>query len=593
MKTLRRNIRFFSLLLAIAFLFGCGTGETGGSKDTGGSVTIQSQSFPEIQGMVSKVVAYLEEVVAGFSCPLTVDSDTTLSGQCSGIPNGTHTYTLKYVHTDTGAILATTLVAATMEQGQNHELSFPALSKNYDDDGDGYTNIVELVNGSNPKDNNSVPSSIDNTPPATPGLLSPTAGSSTSDNTPAFDWSDVTDPSVVSYEIQVDNSSDFSSQVEINQVGLTVSNYTSTTSLSDGTYYWRVRARDGSSNVASDGYPGNPSAWSAPWIITINTGNFPSAPTGVTANAGDGQATISWNTVSGATSYNIYWSTTSGVTKTTGTKITGTISPYTHTGLTNGTTYYYVITAVNSYGESSESSPSVSATPQAVSTSGLIAYYPFSGNANDASGNGYNGTVNGAALTADRFGNANSAYSFNGTNNYISLSNTSALNFTSGGFSLAAWVNFTADNNDVMIIAKHIPYYGNGYFLGVGHTGYPSNVFNFFVDSDIRLKTAETYNDGKWHFVAGVYDGTTQYLYVDGVLKGSQQRTYSNTNNIDITIGGLVGNSYFNGLIDDVRIYSRAISDSEIQTIINSDTAYPSAPVGITTTAGDAQATIS
>jgi hypothetical protein len=59
---------------------------------------------------------------------------------------------------------------------------------------------------------------------------------------------------------------------------------------------------------------------------------------------------------------NIYWSTTSGVTKTTGTKITGATSPYTHTGLTNGTTYYYVVTAVNSYGESSESSQ-VSGTP--------------------------------------------------------------------------------------------------------------------------------------------------------------------------------------------------------------------------------------
>ena len=52
-------------------------------------------------------------------------------------------------------------------------------------------------------------------------------------------------------------------------------------------------------------------------------------------------------------------------------------------------------------------------------TNGLIAYYPFNGNANDASGNGNNGTVYGATLTADRFGNPNSAYYFNGTNNYI------------------------------------------------------------------------------------------------------------------------------------------------------------------------------
>src|SRR3989338_7004205 len=85
------------------------------------------------------------------------------------------------------------------------------------------------------------------------------------------------------------------------------------------------------------------------------TGTAPSAPTGVTVTAGNRQVSISWTAVSGAT-YNIYWLATSGVTKTTGTKITGASSPYTHTGLTNGTTYYYVVTAVDNNGESSESS---------------------------------------------------------------------------------------------------------------------------------------------------------------------------------------------------------------------------------------------
>jgi Tol biopolymer transport system component len=92
------------------------------------------------------------------------------------------------------------------------------------------------------------------------------------------------------------------------------------------------------------------------------TPGVPSASTGVEATASDGQVTISWGAVSGATSYNIYYSTTSGVTKTTGTKITGVTSPYTHTGLTNGMTYYYFVTAVNSSGESVESAH-VSATP--------------------------------------------------------------------------------------------------------------------------------------------------------------------------------------------------------------------------------------
>jgi uncharacterized delta-60 repeat protein len=90
----------------------------------------------------------------------------------------------------------------------------------------------------------------------------------------------------------------------------------------------------------------------------------PLAPSGVSATAGNAQVTISWGAVSGATSYNLYFGTTTGVTKTTGTKVAGVTSPSTHTGLTNGTTYFYVVTAANAAGESAESAQ-VSATPVA------------------------------------------------------------------------------------------------------------------------------------------------------------------------------------------------------------------------------------
>lgn len=92
-------------------------------------------------------------------------------------------------------------------------------------------------------------------------------------------------------------------------------------------------------------------------------------PVGVTANPGNGQANILWTAVTGATSYNIYYSTTSGVTPANGIRITGLTSPsFTHTNLVNGTTYYYVVTAVNS-GNATESTPSVqvSVTPAASS----------------------------------------------------------------------------------------------------------------------------------------------------------------------------------------------------------------------------------
>ena len=89
---------------------------------------------------------------------------------------------------------------------------------------------------------------------------------------------------------------------------------------------------------------------SSPTVSTV-----PAIPIGITAAGGTQQVTISWPTTSGATSYNVYYSTTAGVTISNGTKITGATSPYTQTGLLGGTTYYYIVTAVNSVGESTAS----------------------------------------------------------------------------------------------------------------------------------------------------------------------------------------------------------------------------------------------
>ena len=76
----------------------------------------------------------------------------------------------------------------------------------------------------------------------------------------------------------------------------------------------------------------------------------------------------------------------------------------------------------------------------ASSSYALVAYYPFQGNADDMSGNGHTGTVFGAVLTADRFGNPNSAYSFDGSNDYILVPNAADLNIT-GSLTLAAWIS--------------------------------------------------------------------------------------------------------------------------------------------------------
>ena len=95
-----------------------------------------------------------------------------------------------------------------------------------------------------------------------------------------------------------------------------------------------------------------------------DTNKITDPPTGVLLTEGNGQITITWTTVAGADSYNIYYDTSPGVTKTSN-KISDVTAPYTHTGLINGTVYYYIVTAVNTAGESDPSSE-ISATPTPV-----------------------------------------------------------------------------------------------------------------------------------------------------------------------------------------------------------------------------------
>ena len=82
----------------------------------------------------------------------------------------------------------------------------------------------------------------------------------------------------------------------------------------------------------------------------------PATPATISVESGDAASTITWASVPGATSYNLYWSTTAPVTKQSGQKIAGVVSPYRHSGLENGLRYYYVITAVHAQGESCECS---------------------------------------------------------------------------------------------------------------------------------------------------------------------------------------------------------------------------------------------
>jgi fibronectin type 3 domain-containing protein len=130
------------------------------------------------------------------------------------------------------------------------------------------------------------------------------------------------------------------------------------TGLSNGTTYYGV--------VTAVNASGASTASSQVSATPIASAASATAPV-VTATPGDGQVNLTWTAVSGANSYNIYWSNTPGVTPLTGTQISGVNGSYPHTGLTNSKTYYYVVTAVTDSGESAPSSQ-VSAIPAVAPT---------------------------------------------------------------------------------------------------------------------------------------------------------------------------------------------------------------------------------
>lgn len=193
------------------------------------------------------------------------------------------------------------------------------------------------------------------------------------------------------------------------------------------TYYYIVTAVNTAGESSASAQVS--AATTAP-VVTI-----PAAPAGVTAAGGANQATISWSAVSGATSYNIYYATTSGVTKTNGGKITNATAPYTQTGLAAGTTYYYIVTAVNSAGEGTASTQASAATnaPPAQTCGTCHAIPPSTGkhsfhvgsmgyNCSSCHGAGYSSTAVTATTHMNGVSNLTSTIGWNATSRSCSNS---------------------------------------------------------------------------------------------------------------------------------------------------------------------------
>jgi uncharacterized protein (TIGR02145 family) len=202
-----------------------------------------------------------------------------------------------------------------------------------------------------------------------------------------------------------------------------------------------------------------------------------------------------------------------------------------------------------------------------VPTNGLVAWYPFNGNANDESGNGNNGTPVGASLTTDRYNSANHAFFFDGYTNYIEIPDAPSLDIANA-ITISGWVYKLWDIPYSTIVTKGgVNSDSNNYalhFLDTVGLGFTTNISANYNSTPISLWA--------WHHVSVTWDGTIVVFYVDGQPDISAVSNLSGilpTNTSPMTIGAdfTFGDEFFYGMLDDIRIYNRALSPSEVSQV--------------------------
>lgn len=196
---------------------------------------------------------------------------------------------------------------------------------------------------------------------------------------------------------------------------------------------------------------------------------------------------------------------------------------------------------------------------QSQPTQGLVAYYPFNGNTDDESGNGWNGTGTDLTLIQDRFGNANKAYNFNGSTSSIDFG---LVPIPITNFSISVWLNSNEYDRGVVLL-NAIP--DLGFVL---EFLYQNSTLSFEV-----IQAYEVYNIitvpiaiNQWHHIVATCDNDLIKLFVDGVLIASESGPIGTQSNEILSAGfdHVAYDYFYNGDMDDIRIYNRVLMESEI-----------------------------
>ena len=221
--------------------------------------------------------------------------------------------------------------------------------------------------------------------------------------------------------------------------------------------------------------------------------------------------------------------------------------------------------------------------PNYVPTNGLIGWWPFNGNANDESGNGNNGTVNGAFLTTDRFGQPGKAYSFDGNGDSITVINLPyCSNYTFSGW---FYCDSLITPYPLLYNQKTSPENNRLHILGLGYT--PPDFGALFTgdDNNGNLYTSTILvNDYSWHLATVVYDhqNNIMKMYIDGLYNGSSNLSSPSTFSGRTKFGNgftqqpnpPYDSKGFNGKLDDFGFWNRALTQQEITDLYNGNICY-------------------
>jgi hypothetical protein len=214
--------------------------------------------------------------------------------------------------------------------------------------------------------------------------------------------------------------------------------------------------------------------------------------------------------------------------------------------------------------------------PSYVPANGLVGWWPFNGNANDESGNGNNGTVNGATLTSDRFGNANAAYSFDGISNTISTQLISPIlsDWTISFYFRSSNIDYNFQGQNVIGLGSDVFGYGAAGFQFSGQV-LPGQCPNFNYLNQMYLFDASQvcggnfvngglYNNGTWYHVVMTKASLNYELKINNITVDTS--ILEDINIDQLVFGNRVPNifQFFNGNIDDIGIWNRALTQNEI-----------------------------